>query len=130
MAVLSLSVVREAKTARAAVDQNSDAMRKILAALKEKSIGEKDLQTSNYNIQPRYRQIKTSSGNQDSLQIFAYRVSNSLTVRVRDLEKLGGILDLVVTLGVNSGGNVHFTNIDPTAAISLARTRAMEGRRC
>lgn len=126
MAVLSLSVLREAKTARAALDANNIAMGQILVALRNNGIAKKDLQTTNFNIQPRYQPRKSSSGNRQAPQIISYQVRNSLTVRVRDLENLGSILDLVVTLGVNSGGNIRFTNSDPSEAISLARSRAMK----
>ena len=126
MAVLSLSVLREAKTARAALDANNVAMGQILVALRNNGIAKKDLQTANFNIQPRYQPRKSSTGNSQAPQIISYQVRNSLTVRVRDLENLGSILDLVVTLGVNSGGNIRFTNSDPSDAISLARSRAMK----
>ena len=58
--------------------------------------------------------------------IVGYTVRNGLSVRVRDLAKLGGIMDQSVTLGVNEGGNILFTNDDPSGAIEQARTRAVQ----
>ena len=46
------------------------------------------------------------------------------TVRVRDLARLGEVLDTSVTLGVNEGGSIQFTNDDPSAAIAQARAEA------
>ncbi|MEX0345959.1 MAG: SIMPL domain-containing protein [Rhizobiaceae bacterium] len=124
MAVLNLSVVSEEKTARAALDDNNSAMASVLQALKDQEIAERDLQTSGFSIQPQYVYPKQSSGDQRP-RIVGYRVSNSLTVRVRDLARLGEILALSVSLGVSQGGNIAFTNDDPSAAITEARTAAV-----
>lgn len=127
MAVLSLSVTREAATARAALDANSSAMRKVLAAMKAQGIEARDLQTSGFSIQPKYSYpAAKSSGNREPRQIVGYTVRNSLSVRVRDISKLGQVLDKSVTLGVNEGGNITFTNADPSAAITQARIKAVK----
>jgi uncharacterized protein YggE len=126
MAVLSLMVTREAATARAALDANASAMTGVLAAMREQGIAERDLQTSKFSIQPRYHYPKQqSAGEQRSPKIVGYTVRNGLTVRVRDISQVGEVLDSSVTLGVNEGGNILFTNDDPSSAITLARTNAM-----
>lgn len=126
MAVLNLAVMREAATAREALDANTKAMAEVLKAMQDTGIAERDLQTSNFNIRPRYIYPKQKSdGSQLPPKIIGYTVNNSLTVRVRDLAKLGTILDEAVTLGVNSGGNIQFTTDNPTAALEEARKKAM-----
>ena len=126
MAVLSLMVTREAATARAALDANASAMNGVLAAMREQGIAERDLQTSKFSIQPRYHYPKQqSSGERTPPKIVGYTVRNGLTVRVRDISQVGEVLDTSVTLGVNEGGNILFTNDDPSTAITLARTNAM-----
>jgi len=127
MAVLALTVTREAETARAALDANSSAMSEVLAAMKAEGIEERDLQTSGFSIQPRhFRPPAKSSGNREPARIVGYIVRNSLTVRVRDIGAIGAILDKSVTLGVNEGGNIRFTNEDPSAAIAQARAMAVK----
>ncbi|MFD0916329.1 SIMPL domain-containing protein [Pseudahrensia aquimaris] len=127
MAILNLSVVREADTAREALNANTKAMSEVLAAMKERGIEDRDLRTSNFNIQPRYFYPKRSSnGEQKPPTITGYIVSNSLTVRVRDLTSVGAVLDQSVTLGVNQGGNLAFTVDKPDALIEQARKSAME----
>jgi len=126
MAVLSLTVTREAETARAALDANSSAMKEVLAAMKAEGIEARDLQTSGFSIQPRYIYPSPKSGQREPPQIVGYTVRNSLTVRVRNIDDVGAILDKSVTLGVNEGGNITFTNADPSAAITQARTRAVK----
>src|SRR5204863_598242 len=54
MAVVNLAVVKQAKTAREALDENNKAMNDVLAALKSGGIAERDLQTSGFSIQPQY----------------------------------------------------------------------------
>jgi uncharacterized protein YggE len=127
MAVLQLMVTREAESARAALDANSAAMNEVMKALRDRGIAERDLQTSDFSIQPRYvyPDPKTQVENQPP-RIVGYTVRNGLSVRVRDLTKLGSIVDASVSMGVNEGGNIMFTNDDPSAAIEQARTLAVQ----
>lgn len=123
MAIVSLSVMREAESAREALDENNAAMAAVIAAMKEAGIAPRDLQTAGLSIQPRY--VYPSSGGEEQPRIAAYQVSNTLTVRVRDISAVGAIIDRSVTLGVNQGGSITFTNEDPSAVIDEARKRAV-----
>ena len=105
-------------------DANNKAMGDVLAALKKAGIEDKDLQTSGFNVQPRYHYPKSSSGNKPP-ELVGYIVTNSLTARVRDLASLGTILDQSISLGVNSGGSIQFTNSDPQPIIEQARKNAV-----
>jgi hypothetical protein len=125
MAVVTLGVVRLEKTARAALDGNSQAMSAVLKGLKDEGIADKDLQTSDFSIQPQYVYPDNSNGEQKAPVLTGYQVSNTLTVRIRDLKKLGVILDRTVTLGVNQGGDIRFTNDNPEKTIDEARKRAV-----
>jgi uncharacterized protein len=125
LAYLTLAVMRESATAREALTANNAAMAEVLAAMKAFGIAEKDLQTSGFMINPIYV-YPNADQPQTPPKITGYQVSNSLSVRVRDLAKLGEVLDQAVTLGVNSGGNVTFGNDDPSAAIKQARIEAMK----
>lgn len=125
MAIVSLSVVRDAPTARAALTANNEAMRKVLDALSALGIAKRDLQTANFDIQPRYTYPPpVAAGVPQEPKLAGYTVRNGLTVRVRDLARLGEVLDTSVTLGVNEGGSIQFTNNDPSAAITQARIDA------
>ena len=127
IAVLTLTVTRDEETARAALDANSAAMGDVLSAMKAEGIKERDLQTSGFSIQPRYfYPPNKSSSNHQPPRIVGYTVRNSLTVRIRDISALGEILDTSVTLGVNEGGNIIFTNNDPSSAITQARVEAVK----
>jgi len=127
MAVLALTVSRQAETARSALDANSSAMNEVLSAMKAEGIEARDLQTSGFSIQPNYfHPPKQPSGKREPPRIIGYTVRNSLTVRVRDISSVGNILDKSVSLGVNEGGNIRFTNDDPSDAITQARVKAVK----
>lgn len=126
MAIVSLMVTREGETAREALSANNRAMEEVLAAMRKRGIEDRDLQTSNFSIQPRYTQPpRAASGERPAPKIDGYTVRNGLTVRVRKLADLGEILDQSVSLGVNEGGGVQFTNADPSKAIEQARIAAV-----
>lgn len=125
MAIVSLAVMREAETARQALDENNSAMSAVIAAMKEAGIAARDLQTAGLQINPRYVYPQNNDGEQQP-RIVAYQVSNTLTVRVRDIAKVGEIIDQSVTLGVNQGGNISFVNDDSSAAMTEARKRAVQ----
>ncbi|MBN9220463.1 MAG: SIMPL domain-containing protein [Mesorhizobium sp.] len=124
LALLSLSVMREAKTARAALDANNDAMAAVIAAMKAAGIKDRDLQTAGIQINPRYNYTNKPDGSQEA-ELVAYQVTNTLAVRVRDIDKTGEILDKAVSLGVNQGGGISFTNDNPAATITEARKKAV-----
>ena len=125
MAVVALTVLREAETARAALDANNEAMAAVLAAMKEEGIAERDLQTGAFSIQPRWVYPQNQNGTTEQPRITGYTVSNTLTVRIRDLDRLGAILDSSVSLGVNQGGDVIFTNDDQDTVRETARLDAI-----
>lgn len=127
MATVRVGVTREAHTAREAIDQANTAMYKVIKSLTGSGIAKKDLRTENFSIRPRYRSSKMySSGNNTTPAIIGYTVSNTLMITIRDLKGLGTILDTVVSLGVNTGGNIQFANSDPSSALKQARTRALQ----
>ncbi|MBY5607397.1 SIMPL domain-containing protein [Rhizobium leguminosarum] len=125
MAVVNLAVVKQAKTAREALDENNKAMNDVLTALKSGGIAERDLQTSGFSIQPQYNYPQPVDGQQQQPQLIGYQTINSVTVRLRDLAKLGAVIDQSVTLGINQGGEIQFTNDKPDAAIEEARKAAV-----
>ncbi|SCB57274.1 hypothetical protein GA0061105_102263 [Rhizobium aethiopicum] len=125
MAVVNLAVVKQAKTAREALDENNKAMNEVLKALKDGGIAERDLQTSGFSIQPQYNYPQPVDGQQQQPQLIGYQTINSVTIRLRDLSKLGQVIDQSVTLGINQGGDIQFTNDKPEAALEEARKNAV-----
>jgi uncharacterized protein len=126
MAMVNLSVVRMEKTARAALDANNTAMTAVIDAMKKAGIAPRDIQTSGFSIDTLYEYPQDDKGVALPPVLRGYQVSNGLTLRIRDLAKIGDIMDQAVTLGVNQGGGITFTNDNPKATIEAARKAAME----
>ncbi len=126
MAMVSTGVVNEAKTAREALNANTAAMTNIVEWLKDNGIEDRDIQTSGFAVQPRYTYpAQQSSGERQPPRITGYTVSNLVTIRVRDIAKLGGILDQVVSEGSNQINGVSFTFSEPEKLLDMARANAM-----
>ncbi len=119
---VTTGVVTESANARDALTANNAAMRKIIDGLKAAGIAEKDIQTQQFQIQPRYKNYKDRSGQ----QIEAYVVRNRVAITVRDLARLGNILDQAVTLGANEGSGISFSVSDAEKRKDEARKKAME----
>ncbi len=125
MAILTMTVLRQAASARAALDENNTATAAVIDALKKAGVEDRDLQTSGFSINPQYERRNNASPTEPP-KIVAYQVSNTLTARIRELAKLGTVLDQSVSLGVNQGGSISFTTSDPSKALAEARTEAMQ----
>lgn len=124
LAIVRLTVMREAPTASEALAADNKAMGDVIAALKAEGVQDRDLQTANLSISPRYADTSPQKSDQPA-RIVAYQVANSLTVRVRDIGKVGEMIDKAVKLGVNEDGGITFTNDDPSAVTAEARKRAV-----
>jgi uncharacterized protein YggE len=127
MALITLGVVSEAESARQALSANSDSMTGIISALKDEGMESRDLQTSGFSVEPIYSQPPPNYDGSEPFEpeIVGYRVRNNLTLRIRDLERVGALLDQVVTLGANSISGPTFTLADPTPLEDQARRAAV-----
>ncbi|MEO1680015.1 MAG: SIMPL domain-containing protein [Pseudomonadota bacterium] len=127
MATITLGVAREAETAEAAVAAMSEAAGAMLAALEAAGLESRDVQTSGLSLQPRWRQYDRAQDRPP--EIVGYVASTDVTVRVRDLEALGGLLDTVVGEGANAFRGLSFGLQEPEPVQDAARVEAVrEGR--
>jgi len=122
-ATVTSGVTSEGKTAREAVDANSKAMGALIDALKKAGIQAADLQTSGFSVQPRYAAPKEGSG--EAPHIDGYEVRNQVTVRIRDLTRLGAVLDTAVATGSNQIDGVAFGLADAAPVLDKARQAAV-----
>ncbi|MEM8985674.1 MAG: SIMPL domain-containing protein [Pseudomonadota bacterium] len=123
MATVSAGVVSDAKTATEALSANSRDMKNVMDKIKAAGVADKDIQTSQFSLYPRY--AVTDRGRTDPERIVGYTAHNSVSIRVRDLEKLGGILDAVTKSGANSMGGLSFMLSDPDPLVAEARKDAV-----
>lgn len=127
MATVSTGVTSEAATAKAALAKNNIAMNAVMKTLKDAGIDEDDIQTSGFNVSPLYAQPQP--GQTSGPQISSYQVSNQVTVRIRNLSKLGTTLDALVQAGSNQISGITFDLNDPAAATNEARRKAIADAR-
>lgn len=124
VAVVNAGVETEGKTARDAMQANAEKMEGLVKALTDAGIPRNRIQTSNFNLSPRYQARDRSRD--DLPQIVGYVVTNQVNAEVRDLENLGETLDALVSNGGNRLGNIRFSLIDPKDAQDEARKKAMK----
>ena len=117
-------VVSEAKTAREASDANNTAMGKVLLALKGAGIDEKDVQTSRLSLQPQNAPNRTGPS-----AIIGYRASNRVTVRLREVTSLAGVIDTLVGAGANEIGGINFMVSQASRHLDEAREQAIADAR-
>jgi uncharacterized protein YggE len=126
-AEIDAGVTSEAKTAREASDINNAAMGKVLLALKGAGIDEKDYQTSRLSLQPQY----PSSGQSrpGPATISGYRATNRVTIKVRDVTKIAGLIDVLVGAGANEIGGIGFIVSQASKLLDDAREKAVADAR-
>lgn len=121
--------------------QNSDKANSIIAFLKESGIEAKDIKTEFYNISPRYQSFRCpppiiSETEAESIippcrpaEIVGYSINQSVSVKIRDLNKTGDILEGVVGKGANNLSGPIFTLDEPTQLRNQARQEAINKAR-
>jgi uncharacterized protein len=126
IAHITLGVVAEGDTAKTALEKNTAAMKAIVDALKARGLPPKDIQTSNFSINPRYRQ--PGKGGEQPV-INGYQVQNTVRITVRDITALGPILDQVIELGSNQIHGIGFEVSKADALRDDARKAAVANAR-
>lgn len=126
MALVTVGVTTQAKDATEAMAANNRAMASLFRTLDEFGISTIDRQSSSFSVYPRYD--RSSDGRNES-QITSYVVSNQLTIRCLEIDRLGELLTAVVASGSNQLGSLSFGNVDEADLLDEARTRAVTNAR-
>jgi uncharacterized protein YggE len=126
LATISLGVQSQAPTAKAAQEQASAAMTKIIAALKKLGIAEADMTSQWVSLQPQYDY--RSSGSTPPV-VIGYQATQALSVKVRKIADAGPAIDAAVAAGANQVGGISFSLADPTGASAQARAAAVADAR-
>jgi uncharacterized protein len=118
-------VTTRGKAAKEATDANSKLMAAIIAALQDSGIEQKDIQTAEFSIAPIYAQPQPNS----EAKLSGFRVSNQVDVKIRQLDKLGEVLDRLVGAGATDIGNIEFMHSDASKTLDRAREAAIADAR-
>jgi uncharacterized protein len=127
LAEVDLAVVTQADSAAEALAANNTAMKALQAQLREGfSLAEKDIQTSQLSVAPRYERSSTSSG---GVKPSGYEVQHALHLTVRDFDRLGELLDVAVRNGANQVRGIGFGTSRRDEMLTAARRGAVADAR-
>ena len=119
---LNLGVSLRQNTVEKATAEAANLATNLIDALKGQGVEDKDIQTHNYSIYPEY------DYKGDTQTLLGYRVTNIVTVKVRNLDNAGSIIDAATAAGGDAVqvSGVSFSIEDDDALLQDARTRAWE----
>lgn len=121
MATLTMGVTTDAPTPSEAMAANSTQLAAVLGRLKAAGTADGDIQTTGLSMNPNWQ----SDPNGNVPRIAGFVATNMLTVRVRALDTLGGVLEAAVGEGANTFNGLGFGLADPAPAMAEARRRAV-----
>jgi hypothetical protein len=123
LAMLNLGVEAQEKTVQEAQTEAVTTMTALVAALKSNGVADKDIQTTVYSIE---MVTKWNVDTNEQITI-GYKVTNTVTAKMRDMSKVGTIIDAAAEAGGNLTrvSGISFTVDDPTAYYTQAREKAM-----
>lgn len=124
-ATFSTGVTSKAPTAQEALRMNSAEMDKVIGQIVAQGIKREDIQTSGISLNAEYDYSNDANGANRQPRFIGYQVTNQVTVKVRKIDRLGMILDAVVSNGANNLSGPSFSIDDDSAAKRDARDKAM-----
>lgn len=124
LATLTAGVMTRGRSAEAALADNARQMTALMGALRAAGIAERDVQTAGLNVAPEYAYEEGRSP-----RVTGYQAHAMVQVRVRDVAKVGKVIDSVVANGSNQLHGVMFGLAEPDAALDRARVEAIKKAR-
>ena len=124
IATFSAGVVTQAADGNAALRQNAEQMNRVLAAIKAAGVADKDVQTSGISLNPQYRYEENQPP-----RVTGYQASNTVNVKLREVAKMGKVLDALVASGANQVNGPSFGIDDPEPLYDRARLDALKAAR-
>ena len=121
LATLWLGVEAQADTVAEAQSQAAEAMENVMTALTDNGVDEDDIQTQYFSID------QVTRWDDDEPVVIGYRVTNMVTVKIRDIDNVGAIIDAVAEAGGDfiRINNIAFSVDDPSEYYEEARAEAM-----
>jgi len=128
VAIVEMSVISQNENVELAQSENDQKMQRVVNFLKESGIDEKDIKTTQYNLQPEYDYSWCRTTEYPVYcppKLVDYVLTQSLQVKIRDLSRVGKIIGNLSEIGVNQISDISFV-IDNDAEIkSAARQKAI-----
>ncbi len=121
LAVINLGVRTEGQSAAEALGRNREQMNATVAALRAQGVAEADIQTSNLSLDPQY-----FDDGKAPRRLTGYQASNTVSVRLHDMARVGPVVDALVAAGANQIDNIGFQLSDQRPAEDAARREALK----
>ncbi len=125
MAFLNLGVEAEGATAAEALRKNSAQMEATIKSLRDVGVDKRDIQTSSLNVGAKYDYSRDNS----PPRIIGYQATNAVSVKLRNLDKAGSVIDKAVGVGANRLDSISFGFADPKPLMNDARKSAVADAR-
>ena len=124
VALISAGVVTQHADSNTALRNNAEQMQRVMSALKAAAIADRDIQTSGISLSPQYLYAENQPP-----QIQGYQASNTLNIKVRNLARLGQVLDALAAQGANQINGPSFAIDQPEPLYQQARLDALRQAR-
>ena len=131
---IRIGAVTESEEATEAIHRNNDRMNKVVSAIRKVGLTDKEYQTGTFSVQPTYSQRPPRSSDRSwTPRITGYRVSNNLTIKTKQLDKAGDLIQAVAEAGANTIDSINFDLADTrkhrSEAIGAATANALADAR-
>lgn len=120
-AQITIGATTNGATAAAASDANARIMAAVATALRGAGIAPQDMQTAHFSVQPVYASATSSN----APKLSGFSVTNQFAVTVRQIERVGAVLDAAIAAGANDVGAIQFLHADLSKTLDAARTAAL-----
>lgn len=117
---ISVGVSATGSSVKEVQDKVNSIINKVSAAVKDQGVDPKDIQTANYNVNPTYDFTGSSQ------RITGYSADTNITIKVRNIDNVGKVIDAATTAGATNVASLGFDSSDKTAAENEARKKAVE----
>ena len=120
VALTNFSVISDKASAKEVMNDNAQKMNAVIKFIKDSGIADKDLKTTGYNLNPLYDWV-------EGKRIFrGYELTSTLSVKMRNLDKISDIIDGAVSQGANQVGDIQFVVDEPVKLQAEAREKAIQ----
>lgn len=123
-AVIRIGVTSVGKSAREASEATAQKMTAVFGAIKDAGIAERDIQTSRLSVQPQYDPSKGGTA-----RLLGFQVTNQVTVKIRDIDKVPAVLDRAIAAGANEMSGIEFIVSEQSKLLDQARDDAIADAR-
>lgn len=124
VAEIRIGVTSHGKNAREASEANAKQMTAVMAAIKDRGISERDMQTSRLSLQPQYDSSKPGPP-----RLLGFRVTNQVSIKIRDIDQMPAILDRAIGAGANEMSGIEFVVSEQSKLLDQARDEAIADAR-